>query len=83
MRWKLHRPPHDQSNLVWHTRLSPIQKMRETVLVEATRLGIAVRLEEIGDTDSLSRINPLSLPCLYVSDELIASQNPIKVGVTV
>jgi hypothetical protein len=59
------------------------KKMRETVLVEATRLGIAVRLEEIGDTDSLSRINPLSLPCLYVSDELVASQNPIKVGVTV
>jgi len=55
------------------------QKMREIVLSESDRLGITVWLEEIGDMDRLSKINPLSLPRLYIGDELVASQNPPKV----
>jgi len=57
------------------------QKMRELVLFESDRLGITVRLKEIGDTDQLSKINPLSLPRLYIGDELVASQNPPKVQI--
>ena len=51
-------------------------KMRDLVFAEADKLGIAVQLNEIGDTESLSRINPLSLPQLYIGDTLVASQNP-------
>jgi hypothetical protein len=54
------------------------QKMRAGVLHEAQRLGIAVQIEEIGDTESLSQFNPLSLPRLYIQSDLIASQNPPK-----
>ncbi len=52
------------------------QRMRELILAEAQRLGVEIELTEIGDTESLSKINPLSLPRLYVGDELVASQNP-------
>jgi hypothetical protein len=55
------------------------QRMHESVLREADRLGIPMQLEEIGDTESLSKINPLSLPRLYINDQLIASQNPPRV----
>jgi len=54
------------------------QKMRDGVLKEAERLGIAIELEEIGGTESLSKINPLSLPRLYIDETLVASQNPPK-----
>lgn len=48
------------------------------VLAEAEKLGAQIHLIEISDTESLSKINPLSLPRLYIGDELIASQNPPK-----
>lgn len=54
--------------------------MREMVVAEASRLGISVELEEIGDMASLSKINPLSLPRLYLGDDLVASQNPPKIS---
>lgn len=54
------------------------QKMRDAILVEAEKLGAQIQLIEIGDIESLSKINPLSLPRLYVGDELLASQNPPK-----
>ncbi len=54
------------------------QRMRDAVLKEAERLGIAIQLEEIGDTESLSQINPLSLPRLYIGETLVAAQNPPK-----
>lgn len=54
------------------------QRMRDSVLTEAQKLGVEIHLTEIGDTESLSKINPLSLPRLYVGDELVASQNPPK-----
>ncbi len=54
------------------------QRMREGVVREAKRLGITIHMEEIGDTESLSKTNPLSLPRLYIGGELIASQNPPK-----
>jgi len=54
------------------------QKMKELVIKEAMRLDISINLHEIGDTEHLSQINPLSLPRLYITDELIASQNPPK-----
>lgn len=52
------------------------QKMRDLVLTEAQKCGIEITLTEIGDTESLSKINPLSLPRLYVGGQLVASQNP-------
>jgi hypothetical protein len=54
------------------------QKMRNVILAEAQKLGTEIQLVEVGDTGSLSKINPLSLPRLYVGDELLASQNPPK-----
>ncbi|MEP0806975.1 MAG: hypothetical protein HRF47_15955 [Chloroflexota bacterium] len=54
------------------------QRMRDVILAEAQKLGIEIRITEIGDTASLSQVNPLSLPRLYIGDELIASQNPPK-----
>ena len=54
------------------------QKMRAVILAEAQKLDKQIRLVEIGDTESLSKTNPLSLPRLYVGDELLASQNPPK-----
>jgi hypothetical protein len=50
--------------------------MRDLILVEAEKLGVEIDLTKFGDTESLSKINPLSLPRLYVGDELVASQNP-------
>jgi len=54
------------------------QRMRDVVVAEAERLGIAIRVEEIGDVEQLSKINPLSLPRLYIAGDLVASQNPPK-----
>jgi len=54
------------------------QKMRAMILAEAEKLGAQIRLTEIGETESLSKINPLSLPRLYIGDELLSSQNPPK-----
>lgn len=52
------------------------RRMRELILEQAQRLGIQIDLIEIGDAESLSRINPLSLPCLHINERLIASSNP-------
>ena len=57
------------------------QRMRDLILAEVRKLGVEIRLTEIGDTASLSQVNPLSLPRLYVGDELLASQNPPKADV--
>lgn len=57
------------------------QRMRVMVLAEAEKLGAEIHLTEVGDTESLSKINPLSLPRLYIGEELIASQNPPKADV--
>ncbi|MEO8356703.1 MAG: hypothetical protein ABI621_12370 [Chloroflexota bacterium] len=55
------------------------QRMREMVINASQRLGVPIELQEIGDTESLSQIDPLSLPRLYISDRLVASQNPPRV----
>ncbi len=54
------------------------QKMRELVVNASEKTGIPIELKEIGDTESLSRINPLSLPRLHIGEGLAASQNPPK-----
>lgn len=54
------------------------QRMRDLILAEAKKLGMEIQLTEVGDTESLSKINPLSLPRLYIGDELVASQNPSR-----
>jgi hypothetical protein len=51
-------------------------KMRTIVTNEAKRLGIELNLEEIDELESLSQFNPLSLPRLYIQDNLVALQNP-------
>jgi len=52
--------------------------MRTCVVKEAEQLKIDIRFEEIADTETLSQFNPLSLPRLYVGEDLVASQNPPK-----
>jgi hypothetical protein len=54
------------------------QKMRARVFEEAERQKLAIQVEEVGDTETLSKFNPLSLPRLYIRDVLVASQNPPK-----
>lgn|GEM_PF-1473259 len=51
-------------------------KMRSIVTNEAKRLGIEINIEEIDELEALSQFNPLSLPRLYIQDNLVASQNP-------
>jgi hypothetical protein len=52
--------------------------MRVVALETATELDLEIELEEINDTEQLSRSNPLDLPRLYLNGELIASRNPPK-----
>ena len=52
------------------------QKMRSSVIEEAKRLNLAIQVEEAGDTETLARFNPLSLPQLFIQGKLIAVQNP-------
>ena len=54
------------------------QKMRASVLEEAERQKLAILVEEVSDSETLSKFNPLSLPRLYIGDILVASQNPPK-----
>ena len=54
------------------------QRMRASVIREAQRLNIPIELQEIGETEQLAQVNPLSLPRLYIGEELIASKNPPK-----
>ena len=54
------------------------QKMRASVIEEAEWQKLTIQVEEIGDTETLSKFNPLSLPRLYIGDILVASQNPPK-----
>jgi hypothetical protein len=54
------------------------EKMRASVLEEAERQKLVIQVEEVGDTETLSKFNPLSLPRLYIKDILVASQNPPK-----
>ena len=54
------------------------QKMRASVIEEAERQKLAIQVEEVGDTETLSKFNPLSLPRLYIGDILVASQNSPK-----
>jgi hypothetical protein len=54
------------------------QKMRAIVIKEAERQKLAIHVEEVGDIETLSKFNPLSLPRLYIWDMLVASQNPPK-----
>jgi hypothetical protein len=53
-------------------------RMRELVLNASEKTGISVELQEVGDTESLSKINPLSLPRMHIGADLVASQNPPK-----
>jgi hypothetical protein len=54
------------------------QKMRTAVLDVAAHLGVQIIIEEISEAEKLSQFNPLSLPRLYIKNDLIASQNPPK-----
>jgi hypothetical protein len=52
--------------------------MKAVVLDEAEKLDIPLDVHEIGDTESLAQLNPLSLPRLYIQGSLIASKSPPK-----
>lgn len=54
------------------------QKMRTQALEVADQLGLAFQLEEVNDTERLSRVNPLDLPRLVANGTVIASRNPPK-----
>jgi hypothetical protein len=55
------------------------QKMHKLVLDEAARLNLPIKIDEVSETAQLVQFSPLSLPRLYINDQLIASQNPPKV----
>ena len=55
------------------------KKMRQLVLDEAVRLNISIHLDEIMETAQLVQFSPLSLPRLYINDQLVASQNPPRI----
>ena len=55
------------------------KKMRQLVLDEAVRLNISIHLDEIIETAQLVQFSPLSLPRLYINEQLVASQNPPRV----
>jgi hypothetical protein len=50
------------------------QKMKAVVLDEAEKLVIQLDIHEIGDTGSHAHLNPLSLPRLYIQENLISSK---------
>ena len=52
------------------------QKMKKLVLDESVRLNLPVKMDEVSETAQLVQFSPLSLPRLYINDQLIASQNP-------
>ena len=54
------------------------QRLRELVVRKAERLNVPIQLDEESDTGQLSQIKPLSLPRLYIGDELIACQYSAK-----
>lgn len=54
------------------------QKMHKLVQDEAVRLNLSIKMDEVSETAQLVQFSPLSLPRLYIGDELIASQNPPK-----
>ena len=72
--------PADQSKIAVTLMGAPTcrryQKMRSMVVEEASRLEIELHIQEISDWEMLKQFSPLSLPRLYVQDELVASQNP-------
>ena len=54
------------------------QKMRTVAIQEAKHLGISFSFEEVNDMEHLVKLNPLSLPRLYINETLVASRNPPK-----
>ncbi len=52
------------------------QKMKKLVLDESVRLNLPVKMDEVSETAQLVQFSPLSLPRLYINDQLVASQNP-------
>jgi hypothetical protein len=55
------------------------QKMHKLVMEEAARLNLPIQINEVSETAQLVQFSPLSLPRLYINDQLVASQNPPKV----
>ena len=55
------------------------QKMKKLVLDESARLNLPVKMDEVSETAQLVQFSPLSLPRLYINDQLVASQNPPRV----
>jgi hypothetical protein len=65
-----------QASLMGTPSCRRYQRMRDLIFVEAEKLAVLIQLAEVGDTESLSQVNPLSLPRLYIGDEWVASENP-------
>lgn len=62
---------------LWGSPTCPrYERMRRTVLEEAQRLGVDVRLDEINDVGRLARVNPMHLPQLRMDDRVLARGNP-------
>jgi len=55
------------------------QKMHKLVLDEAARLNLPIQVDEVSKTAQLVQFSPLSLPRLYINDQLVATQNPPRV----
>lgn len=59
------------------------QRMKTALLEAAEKTQTALTLKEVEELKALEQFNPLSLPRLYLNDELVASQNPPKVEVVI
>ena len=50
------------------------QKMKKLVLDESARINLPIKIDEVSETSQLVQFSPLSLPRLYINDQLVASQ---------
>ena len=71
--------PHITATLYGTTSCRRYQRMRKALLEAAEKTQTSVDINEVEEIEALEKFNPLSLPRLYLNDELVASQNPPSV----
>lgn len=55
------------------------QRMKTALLDAAERTQISITIQDVEELEALEKFSPLSLPRLYINDEMVASQNPPSV----
>ncbi|GAB4419398.1 MAG: hypothetical protein Kow002_06950 [Anaerolineales bacterium] len=69
---------HLTATLYGTTSCRRYQRMKKALLEAAEKTQTAITINEVEEIEALEKFNPLSLPRLYIGNELIASQNPPK-----